>query len=78
MNPKKMNEVAEAAGLTPPKVIDLGWANGWDKEPEIRQKCIDLGHKCSDVSDASGVPYKCFSHTVTCEICGYYFKYDSS
>jgi hypothetical protein len=78
MDPKKMEDVAEAAGLgTPDKLVYLDWANGWSKTPEIRRKCLNLGHNCSDVSDAPGVPYKCSDHTVTCEICGYYFKYNS-
>lgn len=61
-----------------PKVQNLGWANGWSKTPEIVNKCKALGHRLSDNSDAPGVPYKCFNHTVRCDICGYYYKYDSS
>jgi len=61
-----------------PKVKNLGWANGWSETPEIVKKCRELGHQRSDNSDAPGVPYKCFVHTVRCDICGYVYKYDSS
>ena len=61
-----------------PVIKDLGWANGWYKTPDIVKKCRELGHHRIDRSDAPGVPYKCFNHTVRCDICGYFFKYDSS
>ena len=62
-----------------PAVKDLGWANSWGPQmPEIVKKCRELGHKPSDKSDAPGVPYKCHNHTVRCDICGYFYKYDSS
>jgi len=61
-----------------PKVKDLGWANGWGKAPKIVEKCRELGHNRLDICDAPGIPYKCFNHTVRCDICGYIYKYDSS
>jgi hypothetical protein len=61
-----------------PVVKNLGWANGWSETPEIVKKCRELNHDVSDKSDAPGVPYKCFTNTVRCDICGYYYKYDSS
>ena len=61
-----------------PKVQDLGWANGWKETPEIVKKCRKMGHNRVDVSDAPGVAYSCFNHTVRCDTCGYVYKYDSS
>jgi hypothetical protein len=68
-----------------------GWG---DQTPELVRKCRELGHEVSDEkidkdiellnakkalkSDAPGVPYRCFTHTVRCDICGYHYKYDSS
>ena len=57
---------------------NLGWANGWDREPEAVKECREKGHKLTPKCDAPGVPYKCHTHTVRCDECGYYFKYDSS
>lgn len=56
----------------------LGWANGWSDDPEIVKECKAKGHEVSDESDAPGVRYKCFVHTVRCYECGYQYKYDSS
>jgi hypothetical protein len=62
-----------------PAITDFGWANSWgDQTPELVRKCRELGHEVSDKSDAPGVPYRCFTHTVRCDICGYRYKYDSS
>ena len=58
-----------------PKVQDLKWANGWGSEtPEIVLICRELEHKISDIPD------KAFghTHTVRCDKCGYFYKYDSS
>ena len=74
-----METFAKWALLKPAsKPIDLGWANGWNEEPEMVKKCRELGHKRSNKSDAPGVPYKCSTHTVRCDTCHYFFKYDSS
>ncbi len=59
-----------------PKVVNLGWANGWNKEPEIVTKCKTLKHKPTETSE--GPPFRKFTHTVRCDICGYVYKYDSS
>jgi hypothetical protein len=62
-----------------PAVTDFGWANGWgDQTPELVRKCRELGHEVYDKSDAPGVPYRCHTNTVRCDICGYRYKYDSS
>ena len=50
----------------------LGWANGWNKDPAIYTHCKELRHQRQH--------YKIDNcqHMDTCEICGYWFKYDSS
>ena len=70
--PQKAVEMA--VGLKP-VVQDLKWANGWgSKTPEIVEVCRELEHKVSDISDrAFG-----HAHTVRCDKCGYFYKYDSS
>ncbi len=64
---------------------DLGWLNSWfgKTEPaeyaeynDIRQKCHDLKHKVNDID--VGPPNRGVEHVVTCEICGYVYRYDSS
>jgi hypothetical protein len=60
------------------KLKFLGWANGWSDDPDEVKLCKEEKHRVTDQSDAPGVPYKCFVHTVTCDKCGYYYKYDSS
>ncbi len=58
-----------------PAVQNLKWANGWGSEtPEIVLICRELEHKVSDIPD------KAFghTHTVRCDKCGYFYRYDSS
>ncbi len=64
--------------MSNPKVQNLGFANGWQETPDIVKKCRELGHDRQNKSDAPGVPYRCFVHSVQCDICGYFYKYDSS
>ena len=49
----------------------LGWANGWKETPEIVKECNAQKHKTRE-----GGIGNCL-HEVTCDICGYYYKYDS-
>jgi len=56
--------------------IDLDWANGWNEEPEIVKKCKEAGHIATNVD--VGPPMRGIEHVVTCHICGYVYRYDSS
>ncbi len=56
--------------------MDLGWANGWEEDPEIVRKCKELKHETSNVD--IGPPFRGLHHVVTCNICGYIYHYDSS
>lgn len=72
-------ESEKAGGCQPtrtPKssVQDLGWANGWESEPEIVTKCKEAGHV---VEEKTFKPFG-FDHEVRCDECGYKYKYDSS
>jgi len=58
-------------------VKDLGWANGWSKNPDMLTACREArknGEK-HDVKETPG-PWTC-THRVTCETCGYTYMYDS-
>ena len=59
-----------------PKVINLGWANGWKETPEIVKKCHALGHRPIDID--RGPPFRGLDHEVRCDICGYVYHVDSS
>ncbi len=56
---------------------DLGWANGWSKDPEIVTKCKQLGHKLSNV-DKGNPRGRGLDNVVTCNICDYVYHYDST
>lgn len=68
-------EYLEKYGLKP-GVADLGWANGWEKEPEIVSRCRGYGHKVSRVDN--GPPHRGLDNVVQCEICWYKYHVDSS
>lgn len=52
----------------------LGWQNEWDKTPLELIECKKLNHtKRLYAHDRRG-----FENTVQCDICKFYFKYDSS
>lgn len=67
----------------PPKLKDLGWANGYvtvvDGKavywPEV-EACEALGHKPTDVD--KGPPNRGLDHVITCEACGIVYHVDSS
>lgn len=62
-----------------PELVDLGWANGWKEKPAIVKRCQEqLGHRPQEFTPDAGIPYKCFTHYVRCDICGYRYKVDSS
>jgi len=55
------------------KKISLGYINSWgDNTPEIYLKCRDQNHQMSHREVG-----RCLME-YSCEICGYYFKVDSS
>ena len=52
----------------------LGWENAWDKTPQELIDCKKLNHTIRRYAhDRRG-----FENTVQCDICKYYYKYDSS
>lgn len=52
----------------------LGWENAWDKTPQELIDCKKLNHlRRRYTHDRRG-----FENTVQCDICKYYYKYDSS
>ena len=55
---------------------NLGWANGWKEDPEIIEKCNKLGHKVGVEKHEREISI--FTHEVTCAVCRYRYKYDSS
>lgn len=60
---------------------DFGWANSWDQQTrkeiaERERRCSVLNHHKQDVD--IGPPYRGLEHVVTCRICGFRYRYDSS
>ncbi len=55
---------------------DLGWANNWKSEPPAVKRCGKLGHKRKDVD--VGPANRGLENVVTCRICNYVYRYDSS
>ena len=52
----------------------LGWENAWNKTPQELIDCKKLNHtRRRYAHDRRG-----FENTVQCDICKYYYKYDSS
>jgi hypothetical protein len=52
----------------------LGWENAWDRTPQELIDCKKLNHtRRRYAHDRRG-----FENTVQCDICKYYYKYDSS
>ena len=59
-----------------PKVVDLGFANGWQGTPMIIQLCRQLDHKTQSTNldkTHHGLDTK-----VSCDKCKYSYHYDSS
>jgi hypothetical protein len=52
--------------------VDLDYRNGWNEIPEIVRKCRELGHLAIETGIGNCL------HETTCEICGYFYKTDSS
>jgi hypothetical protein len=52
----------------------LGWANGWSENPEELEKCHHFSHPYREISYSN----RGLDHTVWCDICKFYYKYDSS
>ena len=55
-----------------PAVKDFGWANGWDKQPEMVKECRAAGH--TTLEKALGM----HDNEVRCDQCGYVYRYNSS
>jgi hypothetical protein len=55
------------------KVVNLGWANGWQTDPELLVKCRAAGHQRDSDSD-----YLHCVTTVWCDKCKFIYKIDSS
>ena len=55
---------------------NLGWANGWTEAPEIVKKCKEAGHQPKH--EERGPRNRGLENVVTCEECGYIYRYDSS
>jgi len=59
---------------------DLGWANkGGETYARINEaviRCRDLGHVSTDID--VGPPNRGIEHVVSCKICRYVYRYDSS
>jgi hypothetical protein len=55
---------------------NLGWQNGWQETPLIVQACREAGHTPVEVNcDQSMHGYE---HHVSCPICKYFYRVDSS
>lgn len=51
---------------------NLGYTNGWIKEPDIVKECHDMGHPKIFRELSKSLT------EVSCPECGYYYKIDSS
>jgi hypothetical protein len=56
--------------------INLGWANSWQREPEIVTTCKAKGHKQQE-ADLDRLHRGC-DHLYWCDECGYEYHVDSS
>lgn len=79
------NEKVETGLVSLPRLdfsmatLDLGWHNDERKQPVIdmaRASCQALKHEVKDID--VGPQYRGMEHVVTCELCGYVYRYDSS
>lgn len=64
--------------MTPPEIKDLGWYNNDQSRKEIAAAidlCRALEHETTDVDISINRGYE---HVVTCNLCGYVYRYDSS
>jgi len=55
---------------------NLGWANSWRETPAIVDECKRKDHKTQNVD--VGPPNRGIENVVTCEECGYVYRYDCS
>jgi len=56
--------------------VALGWANGWNDDPQIVKDCKAKKHPFRERNlDPS---MHGLDHLVWCDICGYEYHYDSS
>lgn len=57
---------------------DYGWLNDGPntEREEAQKKCNALGHKRTDKD--VGPPHRGIEHVVTCPICDFVYRYDSS
>jgi hypothetical protein len=66
-----------------PKVVNLGWENGWSVTPQIVKDCKAWGHQLHERNLDPSMQRCCprpdgLNHEVRCDICGYVYHYDSS
>lgn len=54
----------------------LEWANSWDRNPWLFERCHALGHAMTDVD--IGPPHRGLEHVVWCDECKIFYRYDSS
>ena len=67
-------ETARSIEMADATFKSLGWENAWDKTPQELIDCKKLNHpRRRYAHDRRG-----FENTVQCDICKYYYKYDSS
>ena len=52
----------------------FGWANSWREDPPEVKKCRELNHRTNRISYSN----RGLHNTVSCDICKYYYNYDSS
>lgn len=58
------------------EIQNLGWANSWNKTPQIVIDCRAAKHEISDIDE--GPPHRGMEHVVRCTKCNYVYRYDSS
>lgn len=69
----------ETVHLSDMGLKDLGWHNDDRRKPEIDTalaRCRAWGHRALDIG--VGAPYQGGEHIVSCERCGFVYRYDSS
>lgn len=56
----------------PTKLIYLDYCNGWNETPSILAKCREKKHILKNEQERPHVT------KITCEMCGFYYRADSS
>ncbi len=58
------------------EIIDLGYMNGWAKEPEIYKQCLQARKDGEEHNITGKTIHRCVTRT-TCLTCGYTYCIDS-